>query len=188
MSVMSTSTCKSCGQHSEAKKVDKYETDQFGITLTLLNAVTIKSCGCDSSQEISIPNLKGMLAAAALTRISHSLKLSGKEISFLRKAVGYSAKELASFMDVTPETFSRWENDKLPIKSASEKFLRLFVMSILKDNAPLVNPSEKDIATMEIVGFGQPGKTLPISLQLIKYKDTQKKDMQEDYDKIDKAA
>lgn len=42
-------------------------------------------------------------------------RLSGTTLRFMRKALGYQAGELATLIDVTPETFSRWENgERLP--------------------------------------------------------------------------
>jgi transcriptional regulator with XRE-family HTH domain len=47
----------------------------------------------------------------------------------LRKYLGYSGAEAASALSVTPETMSRWENDKVPISQSAERFLRLMVVN-----------------------------------------------------------
>jgi DNA-binding XRE family transcriptional regulator len=39
---------------------------------------------------------------------------TGAELRLLRKVAGLTAAELAALLDVTPETVSRWENDRVP--------------------------------------------------------------------------
>lgn len=39
-------------------------------------------------------------------------RLSAKVARFLRKYLGWSGKDFAEHMGATPETVSRWENDK----------------------------------------------------------------------------
>lgn len=39
----------------------------------------------------------------------------GRSVRFARKALGMRASDLADVLDVTPETVSRWENDRIPV-------------------------------------------------------------------------
>jgi YgiT-type zinc finger domain-containing protein len=39
----------------------------------------------------------------------------GETFKFMRKVLGYRANELATELNVTPETVSRWENGKRPV-------------------------------------------------------------------------
>lgn len=39
---------------------------------------------------------------------------AGAELRLLRKVAGLTAAEFAALLDVTPETVSRWENDRVP--------------------------------------------------------------------------
>jgi DNA-binding transcriptional regulator YiaG len=66
----------------------------------------------DGTKGIVVPDVNGLQIAAAVARAIVPAKLTGKEIRFLRKAIGMRAADLARFLDVTAETMSRWENDR----------------------------------------------------------------------------
>lgn len=57
-------------------------------------------------------------------------RLSPEEVRFLRKYLGYSSRDLAAFLDVTPETVSRWESKTSPMQMqlSTEKFLRMMAL------------------------------------------------------------
>lgn len=44
---------------------------------------------------------------------------SGETFRFMRKSIGMRAADLAELLDVTPETVSRWETDKLRVARAA---------------------------------------------------------------------
>ena len=72
-----------------------------------------------------------------LTReLAHSFarraeRLSAAEIRFLRKYLGYSGKDFAEFLGVSPETVSRWESQGSPMQMqlSTEKLIRLMSLS-----------------------------------------------------------
>ena len=170
--------CNECGLAVNNKKEPVYETEMFGVTVSLINAVTVTFCGCD--EEITIPNQRGLIAAMALVRAGMPQKLSGKEIKFLRKVMDKPANEMAVFLDVDPATLSRWENDKVPISIIAEKFMRMTAVSLLEKDAPIVETSLEDISQLEITGFNEPGASVHLCLELVKYKE-KRKEIEEQY-------
>lgn len=58
-------------------------------------------------------------------------RLTPAEIRYLRKYLGYSSVDFASFLGVTPETVSRWESEvnPKPMKLATEKLLRYMALN-----------------------------------------------------------
>ena len=67
-------------------------------------------------------------------RIAHQLakkeeRLSAPEIRFLRTYLGYSSKDLAAFLAVTPETMSRWETAALQMSLSMERLLRFMALT-----------------------------------------------------------
>ena len=54
-----------------------------------------------------IPDVEGLIAAAAVTRVKNPLKLNGEEIRFLRRALDCKAKDLA----VVLVTNTLWRGD-----------------------------------------------------------------------------
>jgi DNA-binding XRE family transcriptional regulator len=96
-----------------------------GMDVQVYDAAIATVCDNCGVLRIDIPNVPGLISAVAVMRCATTeRKLNGKEIRFVRKAMGKTAKELAALIDVTEETFSRWENDKLVISNPVERILR----------------------------------------------------------------
>ena len=89
-----------------------------------LVGVPVWTCGC-GEEEISIPDINGLdrLIVHLLSKKNGSL--SGSEIRFLRKHIGWSGRDLARHLDVAPATVSRWENDEQRIGPQADRLLRL---------------------------------------------------------------
>jgi DNA-binding transcriptional regulator YiaG len=125
-----------------------HEENLMGIPLILYDsAIEVEHEG---SIGIVVPDLKALEASAAVARAVIPVKLSGQEIRFLRKAMETKASELARFLDVVPETFSRWENDKEVITTNAERLLRLRVLQHLKDRAVGVTAKDSMVLDMKI--------------------------------------
>jgi DNA-binding transcriptional regulator YiaG len=100
-----------------------------------INGGAIKiACYVCKVEVITIPDTKGLVAAAAVARVMLPTKLNGSEIKFLRKATGLSAKDFAKTISVRPETLSRWENSsEQQIGYSEEKIFRILVGDKLKN-------------------------------------------------------
>ena len=120
-----TMKCETCGaamtEHIEA------------VPLTALPSVIIDDAlvaVCENGhRDVTISQLPQRLRWVALRLIEKSTQLTGEEIRFLRKHLGFSATDFAAFMEVKPETVSRWENEKLAMSGMREKTLRIAVKS-----------------------------------------------------------
>lgn len=144
--------CKCGGLYSKTH-MERYEVPGalLGVEhVTLIDAVEDEKCMKCGRGKITIPDIPGLIAAVALTRVKLPFKLNNKEIRFLRKATNRTARELAEYLKVTPETVSRWENEKLPISEQCEKFLRLIVIALLQDKAEAVDPEMDEVVRMDI--------------------------------------
>lgn len=67
---------------------------------------------------------------AAGSAFDETARLTGAEIRFLRKHLGWSAEAFAGVIGVRPETVSRWENEKEPMGATSERLLRLMALRL----------------------------------------------------------
>lgn len=166
----------------ESIPLAEYKTD-IGIKVSLKDAVRKNTCTECGEVSYTIPSPKGLIAAAAIYRSMIDWKLSGKEIRFLRKAIELSAKEMSDRLQVSPETISRWENDKLPINPASEKLLRVMACAQLAKRAPLISCDLEEITSMQIKAIGLP-QELELKFVLVKTKVNDK--IEDAY--MDKAA
>lgn len=88
--------------------------------------------------------------AAMQKRIAHEIahkaeKLSPEERRFLRTYLGYSSKDFAEFLSVSPETVSRWESKTAPMEMERRTELLIRFMAL----------SEKPIADYALEGAGR---------------------------------
>jgi DNA-binding transcriptional regulator YiaG len=121
--------------------------EQMGLPVILLDSVYEARSGSASGEVV--PDEAGLEAAMAIARVMDDHKLNGQEIKFLRRAIGLKAVDLANFLDVAPETLSRWENAKEPISTNAERVLRLKVYDALRRKAPGVKASSEAILDMK---------------------------------------
>jgi len=144
--------CK-CGGVTEKKEIKNYLVPGalLGVEgVTLDTGVTDTICKKCGKGKIFIPDVPGLITAVALTRVKLPFKLNSGEIKFVRKALDMTSKQMADLMKVTPETFSRWENEKMPMVEASERFFRLISIAMLMDRAEAVDPELQRVVKMEI--------------------------------------
>ncbi|HXR34396.1 MAG TPA: hypothetical protein VN754_00500 [Candidatus Binataceae bacterium] len=141
-----TMTCTRCGgKRIRVETMKEYHDDGLiGLPgVVVLDAARKYICeDCGEENGISIPDEEGLEAAAAVARAGIPIPLRGREIRFLRGALGLTARQLAQFLPATEESVSRWENDKHPMGAQNEKILRLLVARLLKDRAPAIGFDE----------------------------------------------
>ena len=70
----------------------------------------------------------GEVTVTALALVHKPTRFLGAEVRYLRKYMGWSGVDFASHMGGSPETVSRWENDKELISSISDRLLHLIVV------------------------------------------------------------
>ncbi|MGH8122055.1 MAG: hypothetical protein ACREPT_04725 [Rudaea sp.] len=170
--------CLSCGgKLASSEKAKSHIYSGFGFPVLLINAATVSTCEtCDEKEEITVPNLPGLTAAVALQRVMLPAKLSGADIRFVRKAIGISSAALAKHLEVTPESFSRYENDKLAISPPTEKLLRIIVGYMLKDKAPAMEFDVQKLADMRLVAAWDPSLPVPMmAFELVKIRTAEKR-------------
>ncbi|MGH7813623.1 MAG: helix-turn-helix domain-containing protein [Candidatus Binataceae bacterium] len=145
--------CKKCGGALVTRTVHEYRNDALiGMPgVVILDAVEEVRCGkCGKVAATGFSNLEGLISAIAVARVGAAAKLNGRDVRFLRKALGWPSKELAAKLEVRDETVSRWENGREPVGPTSEKLLRLIVAEFLAEKAPRLDVDEKQIASMRI--------------------------------------
>lgn len=92
---------------------------------TLLVGVEVRRCPDCGDEEISIPRIEALDRLLAHTVAARSGRLTGPEIRFLRKHLGWSGSDFARTFDVDPSTVSRWEAGSQSMDLRAEKLLRV---------------------------------------------------------------
>jgi transcriptional regulator with XRE-family HTH domain len=156
-------------QQVRREVLETYKEVLLGIPVVLKDAV-VREIDEAGEETITIPKMDGLVAAVAVTRCLMPRKLAGREIRFLRKALGLQAKELAEALDLTPETISRWENDAQAIGDNFEKLLRHYVCAKLHTRAPAIDFDPEMIATLRVVPAGPVEDVQPLVFELVKLK------------------
>jgi len=121
--------CLNCGSPLEVREGEHRYAENDGLNVTL-QGVKVTHCSRCGEEGVAIPmisQLNGILAKAIAQRPQ---RLGPGEIRYLRKYLGWSGKDFAVHMGVTPETVSRWENGARPMGSTAEILLRLSAIAL----------------------------------------------------------
>jgi len=183
---------ENCGGELYTRTISRYPAKNLGIDgVEVFDAVEEVRCKkCRAVLETTIPNLPELVAAAALTRVKNPIKLSPKEVRFLRKALGWKSVTMARQLNVVPETVSHWESDEnpAPMGLTNERFLRMFVVQNLRDVAPGVFVDEREILSMDISSVRKASETVPLQFWRVLLKENRQTPAAEVWDERVRAT
>lgn len=116
--------CLSCGELLHVVRENVPYRALAGVTLV---GVEVSRCATCGEAEIAIPRIEALNRSLGAALIAKASRLTGDEVRFLRKSLGWSARTFAARMGTSPETVSRWENGKQSMAQSSERLLRVLV-------------------------------------------------------------
>lgn len=144
-----------------------YVEKSLGICVELREAAR-KVTYDDGTVATEIPDIEGLVATVAMARALMPIRFSASELKFLRKAIGYTGRELAEALETSIETVSRWENGQ-QMGGYVEKNYRLLICSLLREAAPAVPYDPDMIAFMKVkVPTGSSAPIPPIVVQRVR--------------------
>lgn len=123
--------CMMCGSKMNKVQESSFHYTDCGLSKVYLKGIIVhecinKECG---EEEITIPNIEELHHLLAEKIASQVNKLQPEEIRFLRTHLGFSGVDFAEAIGVSAETVSRWEKGRVNMKEASERFLRVLILS-----------------------------------------------------------
>ena len=119
--------CKACsGEMASSREAYRY--NESGLPNVILKDVEVRRCRNCGAQEVPLPRVAELHRAIAMALVHKPARFLGAEIRYLRKHMGWSGVDFASRIGVTPETVSRWENEREPISTSSDRLLRMMVV------------------------------------------------------------
>ena len=135
------SRCHHCGKADLVEHHRTVDYPQAGLPYpVLLVDVPVRECPACGETAITLPDVEGLHRALCRHIIHASRAMSGREVRFLRKYLGWRAEYLAAVMGVDPKTLSRWENGRQKVGPVAERLLRLLVLQRLEaDPNPFVD-------------------------------------------------
>lgn len=119
--------CRTCGKAELATRAETYLYTESGLPNVVLVGVDVRRCPACGHHELVLPRVVDLHRTIAHTVIHKPARLSGSEVRFLRKYLGWSGADFARHIGVDPSTVSNWETDKEPIGPSSDRALRLMV-------------------------------------------------------------
>ena len=179
-------TCSACEGTAQTVVLPAYETDLGGVRVRLINAAIREICPACGEATIEIPDLDGLARAAAMVRALLPLRLTGKDVRFLRHALDMSGRAFAEAMDLTPETVSRWENGERGIGGSVEKLLRHNICALLHKDTPAIVYDPADITRMRILNAPEDIALPPLAFRRVVVKD--RWEVAEAWDRLPLAA
>lgn len=117
--------CIQCGRVIEAIKNRQYHYTECGLPNVYIYGITQYDCPDCDEVFVKIPKIKLLHKSIAKAIIMKEESLSGAEIKFLRKELKEKAVDFAAAISITPETLSRFENDKKDAGASIDKLIRM---------------------------------------------------------------
>ena len=133
--------------------IERHEETSFGLPypIVLLNAAQAEIDDNGEMVGIHIPNLEGLVVAIAISRCLTPVRLDGREVRFIRRAIGKTAKDFAADIELDASTYSRWENGKQQVGAWADKQVMHAAVAYLKDKAPEMGADIRMISEMRFV-------------------------------------
>ncbi len=116
-----------------------YEATQLGAPFKIIleNSVHVKVDEEGNVIETTVPDLAGLIHAVVVARVTHERKLSGHELRFVRKAMGWKSKDLAKKLEMSAEHWSRCEAGDKVLSKTTEKLLRIYCVFKTPDKSAI---------------------------------------------------
>lgn len=134
-------SCTNCLRAGvETKIAPAYEATGLGAPFKVILEDAVKQTVCTKCGEVLetyIPDMEGLFHAVVFTRALEPRKLTGTEMRFMRRTMGWKAKDLAKHLGVSAEHLSRCENGTKVMAPATEKLFRLYAVLRTPDKEAL---------------------------------------------------
>jgi len=121
--------CLNCGAPMETHR-ENYHYTASGLPHVTLQQVEVSRCTVCGETEVAIPHIEALHRAIATALVRKPARLAPEEIRFLRKYLGWSGVDFATYMGVAAETVSRWEHGTTPMGGQAERLLRVLVLNL----------------------------------------------------------
>jgi transcriptional regulator with XRE-family HTH domain len=143
--------------------------DLGGVVVNIIDAVKVFKCtGQDCGEETTgIPDMQGLVHAAAVYRALSPVRLSGKEVRFMRRALDMTQVDFGKMMDLTAEHVSRWETGARGIGCATEKLTRHNLCALLYKDVLALDYDPSVIANMQFVELEKGAELEPMKMHRV---------------------
>jgi len=99
----------------------------IGLPNIVVKNVEVRRCPECGEQAIVYQRMEELVRTITRAVIEKSGRLTGAEIRFLRKSLGWSRLDFASHFGIAPETITRWESGQQAMGPIADRLLRVSV-------------------------------------------------------------
>lgn len=139
-------TCSACGEPARLTN-GSYAYRESGLDNITLTAIDLIHCDHCGNEDPMIRNLDGLHQMIAEALISKPARLNGKEVRFLRKYLGKTAREMSKILHVSPSTISKWENGEDPVGAHNDLLIRALLVA--KESNTGIDPLLKKLCALD---------------------------------------
>ena len=148
--------CSLCGGEM-AEKIGTHHMTESGLDNVYLVGARMWDCPCGENV-VEIGPLAQITKAIATALLNKPALLTGPEIRFLRKSLGFKQEKLAQIMGVDNVAVSRWESATRKITPGHDRELRLIYATLkgigakelVKAQFPAIRPEVQPLDRLEI--------------------------------------
>lgn len=117
-----------CGEQAKVTRGDYLflESGLTNVTLRGIELLQCEACGNTTPVLSKINNLMQVIASALVHKPS---QLTGIEVRFLRKYIGFTGEQFGKKLGLTKEHVSRIENNKYQVGAQTDRLIRFLAVS-----------------------------------------------------------
>ncbi|MCC6367054.1 MAG: hypothetical protein IT165_26335 [Bryobacterales bacterium] len=129
--------CTHCGAPVTQSRRN-YRYTESGLSNVVLQGVEVADCPSCGNSDVIIPRLVRIHQAIAQALANSPARLTGEQLRFLRKHLGFSGDQLGSYLHTDKTKVSKWERGEDLIGQASDRLVRLLAAALDKEMRPAI--------------------------------------------------
>lgn len=130
-------TCMNCGAPMTIERRNHRYTES-GLSNVVLHNVEVARCGACGSEDVILPAVERIHWAIARALIAENpARMTGEQLRFLRKHIGFSGEHLAKHLGTDKTKISKWERGEDPIGKSADRLVRLLVAELDEELKPV---------------------------------------------------
>ena len=117
-----------CGEQTTVIRGD-YLFVESGLSNVTLHGVELLKCDECGSLTPVLSEINKLMQVIAEALVLKPSQLTGKEVRYLRKYIGFTGEQFGKKLGLTKEHVSRMENEKYPVGTQTDRLIRYVAIS-----------------------------------------------------------
>ena len=134
------SKCEMCGSLLTIKAGQRYQYNESGLDNVYLENLTVEVCKKCKATSPRLRRIRQLHETIGRAVALQPTPLIGADVRYLRKHLGYKAREWATLLRIDAATLSRWEADGRAIGLQSDLLIRLVYFYLLAEREDIRLP------------------------------------------------